>query len=229
MKDGTAKRVAVSDIVGINNWISVGDEPVIDAIIPIHKDDDKFISISDSNKIKISSVESFGKQNVSTGRVKIVQRLDDSKDTCLITTELGKYHMISIKDIPELGRTAAGVMLNVPENEKISMIQIERFTDESGLCTIVDNEGYSYIMKAEQDLLEDTNRANKPKRLFDLSSDYKLTEVNLINTKEKDCKCVLIGKNSSSQITMQNIRSSDIVRVPKKVPVSTIGLVTYKL
>ena len=99
MKDGTAKRINVSDIVGINNWISLGDEPIIDAIIPIHKDNDKYIFISNNNKIKIASVESFSKQSVSTGNVKLVQRLDASKDSCLIMTETGKYHLIQIKDI----------------------------------------------------------------------------------------------------------------------------------
>ena len=229
MKDGTAKRINVSDIVGINNWISISDEPVIDAVIPIYNDTDKFIAISDTNKIKISSVESFGKQSISTGNVKIVQSLDNSKDSCLITTESGKYHLIKISDIPELGRNAAGVILNVPDNEKLSMIQIERFTDDTGICTIVDNDGYSYIMKTEQDLLEDTNRANKAKSLFELDSNYKLMNINPVNTKDKDHKCILIGKNSISQISMQNIRSSDITKVPKKVPVSTLGIVTFKL
>lgn len=229
MKDGTAKRINVSDIVGINNWISLGDEPIIDAIIPIHKDNDKYIFISNNNKIKIASVESFSKQSVSTGNVKLVQRLDTSKDSCLIMTETGNYHLIQIKDIPELGRTAAGVNINLPENEKISMIQIERFSDECGLASIVDNEGYSYLMKIEQELLEDTNRVNKPKHNFELKSDLKLVEINLINIKDKDCKCVLIGKNSTSQITMQNIRSSDMTKIPKKVPVTTLGVVTFKL
>jgi hypothetical protein len=40
---------------------------------------------------------------------------------------------------------------------------------------------------------------------------------------------VLIGKNSTSQITMQNIRSSDMTKIPKKVPVTTLGIVTFKL
>ena len=96
MKEETAKRINVSDIVGINNWISISDEPIIDAIIPIYNDADKFIAISDTNKIKISAVESFGKQSISTGNVKIVQSLDNSKDSCLITTESGKYHLIKI-------------------------------------------------------------------------------------------------------------------------------------
>lgn len=229
MENGTAKRINVSDIVGINNWISISDEPIITGIIPIYEDTDKFIAISDTNKIKISSVESFGKQAVATGKIKLVQRVEESKDSCLIATESGRYHMLKTKDIPELGRTASGVSLNLPDNETISMIQLEQYTDDSGLCSIVDENEYSYILRIEQELLEETNRVNKAKKLIDLGSDYKLTNINLVNTKDKDYKCILIGRNSTSQVSMQNIRSSDMTRVPKRVPVNTLGVVSYKI
>lgn len=229
MENGTAKRINVSDIVGINNWISISDEPIITGIIPIYEDTDKFIAISDTNKIKISSVESFGKQAVATGKIKLVQRVEESKDSCLIATESGRYHMLKTKDIPELGRTASGVSLNLPDNETISMIQLEQYTDDSGLCSIVDENEYSYILRIEQELLEETNRINKAKKLIDLGSGYKLTNINLVNTKDKDYKCILIGRNSTSQVSMQNIRSSDMTRVPKRVPVNTLGVVSYKI
>lgn len=229
MENGTAKRINVSDIVGINNWISISDEPIITGIIPIYEDTDKFIAISDTNKIKISSVESFGKQAVATGKIKLVQRVEESKDSCLIATESGRYHMLKTKDIPELGRTASGVSLNLPDNETISMIQLEQYTDDSGLCSIVDENEYSYILRIEQELLEETNRVNKAKKLIDLGSGYKLTNINLVNTKDKDYKCILIGRNSTSQVSMQNIRSSDMTRVPKRVPVNTLGVVSYKI
>lgn len=229
MNNGTAKRINVADIVGINNWISVADEPVISGIIPIHDDNDKYIVISDNNKIKISSVESFGKQAVTTGNIRLVQRVEKGKDVCLITTESGRYHFIKISDIPELGRTASGVNITLPDNESISMIQMEQYSDETGLCSIVDDSGYSYILRVEQDLLEETNRVNKVKKLIELDDGFKMTNVNLVNTKEKDCKCILIGRNSTSQISMQNIRSSDLTRIPKRVPVNTLGIVSYKI
>lgn len=229
MNNGTAKRINVSDIVGINNWISVADEPVISGIIPIHDDNDKYIVISDNNKIKISSVESFGKQAVTTGNIRLVQRVEKGKDVCLITTESGRYHFIKISDIPELGRTASGVNITLPDNESISMIQMEQYSDETGLCSIVDDSGYSYVLRIEQDLLEETNRVNKVKKLIELDDGFKMTNVNLVNTKEKDYKCILIGRNSTSQISMQNIRSSDMTRIPKRVPVNTLGIVSYKI
>lgn len=229
MENGTAKRINVSDIVGINNWISVSDEPIISGIIPIYEDTDKYIVISDSNKIKISSVESFGKQAVSTGNVKAVQRVEQGKDICLIATTSGRYHFIKMSEIPELGRTASGVNINLPDNENVSIIQMEQYTDDSCLCSIMDEHGYSYILRVEQDIIEETNRVNKAKKLIELDSGFELTYVNMVNTKDKDYKCILIGKNSTSQITMQNIRSSDMTRLPKRVPVNTLGVVSYKI
>lgn len=228
-KDGTAKRVNVSDLVGINNWISVSDEPTIVGVIPIYSEDDKFICISDQNKIKISSVADFNsKQSIKAGVMKCVQRVDSTKDSCFILCESGRYHYIHTADIPELGRTASGVILNIPDNENISMIQMEQFTDDIGIASITDAEGYTYIIKIEQELLEETNRANKAKKLMDLSG-YTFTNVCEVNIKDKDAKCVLIGKNSTSQVNMSNIRSGDLARIPKKVPISIVGLVTYKI
>ena len=84
-------------------------------------------------------------------------------------------------------------------------------------------------MKAEQELLEDTNRVNKTKKLYELGPGYSISGVSLVNTKDKNSKCVLIGRNSSSQISMSNIRSSDMTKIPKKVPVLSVGIVTYSL
>ena len=75
----------------------------------------------------------------------------------------------------------------------------------------------------------ETNRANKPKKLINLDGDFKFMNICEVNVRDKDAKCVLIGKNSTSQINMSNIRSSDLARIPKKVPISLVGLVTYKL
>lgn len=229
-RDGTAKRINVSDMVGINNWISVSDEPTIVGVIPFHSEDDKFICITDNNKIKISSVSDFNsKQAIKAGVMKSVKLLDKNKDSCFILCESGRYHYIKISDIPELGRTASGVILNIPENEDVSIIQMEQYSDDVGLASICDPEGYSYVIKVEQEFLEETNRANKAKKLINLDGDYKFMNICELNVKDKDAKCVLIGKNSTSQINMSNIRSSDLARIPKKVPISLVGLVTYKL
>ena len=229
MIDGSAKRINVSEIVGVNNWISLSDDPIISAIIPIYSEDDKYIALSDTNKVKISTIETFGKQAVQAGNNRIVQNLDSTKDFCLFMNDCGRYQLIATNTIPELGRTAAGIMLELGDSSKISMIQIERFTDESGICSITDAEGYNYILKVDQDILEETNRVNKPKKLFDISNDFKFTSISMVDIKNKDYKCIMIGKNSTSQISMQNIRTSDIDKITKKVPIAIVGVISYKL
>ena len=228
-KDGTAKKILVSEIVGTNNWISLSDEPVIECAVPICKEDDKYIVISDSNKIRKVCIDQFGNQKVSTGKVKFVDRYDETKDYCFVTTESGRYHLIPTSDIPDLGRNAAGVLFNLPDDEKLSLIQIERYADDIGICSILDPDGYSYIMKAEQELLEDTNRVNKPKKLYELDNGFKLTNVNQINPKNKNSKCVFIGRNTSTQLGMSNLRSADLTKIPKKLAVLPIGIVTYDI
>lgn len=229
MRDGTAKRLDIKDIISPNNWISLGDEPVITGMIPILTEEDKYITISNSNKIKVTDVSQINRQFINAGDVKLVQRLDPKKDHLLVMIENGKYHLISIADIPELGRTAAGVNIELPHNKMISMTQVERHGDDTPIFAVQDNEGYSYLMKSEQEVLEETNRVNKPKRLFNLSSEFKLTNVHKVNIKAKTYKCVLIGKLSTSQISIQNIRISDMFKIPKRVPVLTLGVVSHNL
>ncbi len=228
-KDGTAKKIPIAEIFGTNNWVVVDDEPVIQAIVPITSDNDKYIIISDSDKIRMVNIDQFGNQKVTVGKIKLAQRYDNTKDYCFITTSSGRYHLIQSNDIPELGRSAAGVMINLPDNDTISMVQIERFSDDVGICSVIDPDGYSYILKAEQELLEDTNRVNKTKKLYEFGPGYSISNVSLVNTKDKNSKCVLIGRNSISQISMQNIRASDMTKIPKKVPVLSVGIVTYSL
>ena len=51
----------------------------------------------------------------------------------------------------------------------------------------------------------------------------------MVDIKNKDYKCIMIGKNSTSQISMQNIRTADIDKIPKKVPIAIVGIISYKL
>ena len=141
--------------------------------------------------------------------------------------ESGRYHLIKILDIPEAGKTAAGVLLNI-ECDNCSMTQIERDTDDTIITSLKDEEGYTYIMKTEQADLEDTNRANKSKKLFDLEG-FTTTNVNHIDIRNKEAKCIIIGPYSSSQMSIQNIRNSDMTKIPKRVPVNTLGIVTYNI
>lgn len=227
--DGTARRIPVQDIVGINHWISVSDDPIISAILPIYSDDDKYIAISENNKIKISSVETFTRNSAAAGKVKCAKQFEPQKKHCLIISNTGRYHFIDIADIPEVGRNASGVLTNFKDDEELSFMQMEHYSDDVGLCSLVDSEGYSYIMKIEQDLLEETSRTNKPRKLFDLNNQFSITNLNWITLKDKDTRCIMIGRNSTTQVSIINLRSSDLTRVPKKIPVNALGLILYKL
>ena len=226
--DGSAKKVPIGEIAGINNWISVSDEPFISAVVPICSENDSYIIVSENNKLKRISIADFGNQKVSVGKIKLAQRYDKTKDSCLFTFESGKYHLIAINDIPELGRTAAGVLFNIPD-EGISMIQIERFGDDVGICSISDEDGYSYIMKVEQEMLEDTNRVNKPKNLYNLDKGFKVLNVNEINFKDKNSKCVFVGKSSSTQLSIGNLKNADLTKLPKKMSILPLGIVIYNI
>ena len=225
--DGCAKKLDISDIQNTNNWVTFKDEPVIQCCVPVFSDDDKIIIINKSGKIKITPSNQFSKQLSKASDVVCAQVVESSKDSLFVMNESGRYHLIKILDIPEAGKTAAGVLLNI-ECDNCSMTQIERDTDDTIITSLKDEEGYTYIMKTEQADLEDTNRVNKSKKLFDLEG-FTTTNVNHIDIRNKEAKCIIIGPYSSSQMSIQNIRNSDMTKIPKRVPVNTLGIVTYNI
>ena len=225
--DGMAKRIDPSEISATNNWIPLDIEGIISTMIPIYNDDDKIIILSDSNKIRIIPVESIKKQLVNVGKINVAQRFELDKSHVIVATESGKYHMINSKEIPELGRTATGVMVNLPDNEKVSMMQIKTMTDDSLLCSITDNEEYNYILRVDQEYIEETNRSNKPKKIIDLGDNFKLKEINKFDIRMKESKCILIGKYSSTQMSLQSLKLADLLYNPKRIPIETLGVVQY--
>lgn len=229
--DNKVKRIDVSDILGLNNWIMIPDGFVIKTMTPISSEKDKLIVISNDNKIRLTSIDSIGKQAVLFGDVKIVEKLNNDTTHILLVTSSGKYQLLPIDQIPELGRTASGVMLSTDE-DKISICQINKNDTEKDIncvLTIVDKDLNNYIIRKLLSDLEESNRSNKFKSLIKLSDDYKITNINKIDMKRKDSKCVLIGKYSSSQFSIQTLKSNDVLTVPKKVPVETIGIIQYEL
>ena len=138
--------------------------------------------------------------------------------------------MIKISDIPELGRSASGVMIDLNDDvQNVEMVQIERDSDELLICSIVDSEGNNYVMKGEQSILEDTNRVNKPKKLLELDNNFKVTNVNKIDISDKNMKNLLIGRNNTTTLANLTVRLSDMGKVPKKVTTDTVGIVSYNL
>ena len=230
MADGSAKRIDVVDIVGTNSWITISDEPIIKSIIPVSSEDEKIIILSNDSKIRIATVDQFGKQAVKVGEVALAQKLDNKCDHLIIMNSKGAYHLIKFSDIPELGRSASGVMIDLNDDVKnVEMVQIERDSDELLICSIVDSEGNCYVMKGEQSLLEDTNRVNKPKKLFELDNSFKVTNVNKIDISDKNMKNLLIGRNNTTTLANLTVRLSDMGKVPRKVTTDTVGIVSYNL
>ena len=224
---GTARRVDVTEIIGINNWI-VMDGIEIVGMVPISTEKDKLLIISDDNKMRIVNVSDINKQFVNISKVKMVQKLEEDADHLILVSETGKYHCVALSEIPELSRIASGIQINVPSKELISMVQVKLRGEQSLMLSLLDtDENIDYIMKVELDAIVVTNRVNKPKTMLQLGPNYKISNVNKANSRIKNSKLVLLGKHSSSQLSIQNFKNSDITVTPKKVPVGPMAVIQY--
>lgn len=225
--DGCVKRINISDI-SMNNWVNFSEEPIISAMVPIFTEEDKLIIYTTEGKIKVIESNQITKNSSKIGEIVCVQVVDKTKDYVVFVNEKGKYHMIKISDIPLIGKSAGGVLLNI-ESTNVYMTQIEKDSDDTLIASLKDQDGVSYIMKRTQDEITETNRANKPKMLINVGDDVIITNVNHIDIRNKEGKCVMIGPYSSAQISIQNIRTSDMTKIAKRIPVNTLGIVTYNL
>lgn len=227
--DGKVRRIEATDIIDLNNWIPMDSEDVmIKNIIPVTSNDEKLIVITKDNKIKITPIDSIGKMAVNFGDFKVLEKLEESTTDIFMITESGKYQLLNIQNIPELSRTASGNMISTDE-ENIYICQVIYPSDYDFICTVKDSEMYNYILRIELSKLEESNRNNKFKSLINLGDGFKVTNVNKIDMKRKESKCIMIGKYSSSQLSIQTIKSNDMLSIPKRVPVETIGVVQYEL
>lgn len=222
---GIAKRIEVSDIISTNNWIPYEEE--ILTMIPIYSESDKILAVSDKNKIRIFGVDQISKAKSNIGKVKCMKNLDLDKDCVLFLSESGRYHYIELKEIPELSKNSVGIILNLPD-ERIDVMQMNKNSEEqTAVVTVIDKElNESFIMRFDASEFEITNRANKGKVLANLDG-YRFGNCNLVNIKMKDSKCALIGKYSTSQISIGNLKSCESGIDTKKVPVETIGILQY--
>ena len=225
--DGLAKRIETTDI-HLNNWMNISDDPIISAVVPVFKEDDKLVIIMTNGKMKIIESNTITKSPSKVGEIAAVQVIKPGKDAIVVINKTGGYHFIDMQDIPLLGRSATGIALNIC-SEAVFMTQIEQNSDDTLITTIRDADGVSYITKTLLEDIEITNRVNKPKKLITLEDGMCISGLNHVDIRDKESKCVLIGPYSSSQISMQNIRTSDMTKIPKRVPVNVLGIVTYNL
>lgn len=223
-KSGIARRIDACDLV-LNNWLIWDEE--ISEIIPVTSENDKILVLSDKNKIRVFGVDQISKAKSNIGKIKRAIKVDPNHNSLLFVSESGRYHCIDMKEVPELGKSAVGVLINLP-NEKIDMLQIDnKNSEESVVVTILNNDNESFIMRFDSTDFESTNRANKGKLLASLDDGFKFGNCNLVNIKIKESKCALIGRFSTSQISINNLKSCESGIDTKKVPVETIGILQY--
>ena len=136
-----------------------------------------------------------------------------------------RYHCIKIEEIPELSKNSVGILVNLPD-EPISMCLTNLRNEESFLTTII-NDNETYVMRFDTNEFEITNRTNKGRLLVSLDDGYVFGKINKVNLRDKESKCSLIGRYSTSQISVTNLRTCESGIDTKKVPVETIGILQY--
>ena len=231
--ENAARRIPVSEIgtQNMNNWIL--SDTVIKNMIPLTSEDDKIIIVmnNDGNcKFKIIEANTVGKQFANIGgNVILAQRLEPECDKVFVISSDWKYHYIDVSDIPVLGRSAAGVQLNIAGDKILKMVQVNSKTDENSLVlSIKDDEDQNMIMKIDLEYLEHTNRVNKGKKLLAGDSEYEVTNVFKANPKQKDSKLIYVGQFSSTQMSIQNFKMTDAFNC-KKISVQPLACVQYSL
>ena len=227
--NGIARRIGINEIIATNNWIPVDGEEIL-AMVPICNDSDQVIVVSDKNKIRKFGLDQISKSKSSVGKIKAISVVNPNKNTVLFVSSSGRYHYLNQEEVPELNKNAVGIVLNLPEKDKIDIVQLNKNDEEDTvIVTILDNNNDSYIMRFDSNEFEITNRANKGKELVALDDGYKLGNCNLINIKMKESKCALIGRYSTSQISIGNLKTCESGIDTKKVPVETIGILQYTI
>lgn len=224
--EGIAHRIDISDIISTNNWIPVDEEIV--SMIPISNNDEKIIVLSELNKIRMFGVNQISKSNSNVGKVRCAIKYDNESPEVILLSKSGKFHCIKIEEVPELSKNSVGVLVNIP-NEPISIALANLRNEDSFITTIIDENNDTYIMRFDTNEFELTNRANKGKTLVSLDDGYTFGKINKVNLKDKESKCSLIGRYSTSQISVTNLRTCESGIDTKKVPVETIGILQYTI
>ena len=222
-KEGIAHRIEISNIISTNNWIPVDEEIV--SMIPISNENEKIIVLSELNKIRIFGVNQISKANSNIGKVRCAIKYDNVSPELILLSKSGRYHCIKIEEIPELSKNSVGILVNLPD-EPISMCLTNLRNDESFLTTII-NDHETYVMRFDTNEFEITNRTNKGRLLVSLDDGYVFGKINKVNLRDKESKCSLIGRYSTSQISVTNLRTCESGIDTKKVPVETIGILQY--
>jgi len=225
-KNGIAHRIEISDIICTNNWIPIEEEIV--AMIPICNENEKIIVLSSNNKIRKFGVDQITKANSNIGNIKSVIKYNEIDKDLILLSESGRYHCIKIDEIPELSKNAVGIIVNLPD-EKVNMCLSTIDTDQTFVVSLTNRDDDTFIMRFDSSEFELTNRANKSKSLVTMDGDWKFKFIGNVSLKDKETRCSLIGRYTTSQISMINLRGCESGIDTKKVPVEIKGILQYKI
>jgi DNA gyrase/topoisomerase IV subunit A len=132
--DGCAKKIETKDIEA-NNWNAFSEDPIIVSAVPVFSESDKIIIAMKSGKMKIIESNQITTTSSKVGDVSCAEILDETKDYVMFLNRTGSYHLIKTNEIPELGRSAVGVNINLC-SEIIYMTQIERNSDDTFITSL---------------------------------------------------------------------------------------------
>ena len=226
-KDGTAKRLKISDIPIKNNWIITNDANFqISCCVPIYEneEDNLIITLSEDMKIKkFKSSEVTKKVNV--GKIvaaKVVEK-NEENNNILIYNDDGEYLYFTGEEVPTLNRNASGVITSFKSKTRYHIITIDEEKEGNLLLVFLGDDTSGYIMGLDEINLELGKRVNKPKVFFSKMKSLKFLGAGLMNSKEKnDSNIVLLGPYSTSIIKGKYVKDA---MDPKKISIRPFGLI----
>ena len=227
--DATIQRVDSSVFRILNVWYDTKcDEKdpnrYITAACPIFSEDQELICISSDLKLKRISVSDLNKRAVGSG-TSIVQIApynpkDNRIDYMIAGTTINKkgehvpsYSIAPIEDIPLSSRVASGVKCAYELNEidlskglYITSVDLDRDENTKIMIGAIDGkDSQNYIYSIPISELSMTGRTNKPKSLA-LPAGYEVTSLSYVSVDNKDQVLCMIGKNSSSTLSVTNFK-----------------------
>lgn len=229
-KDGTAKRLKISDVPITNNWIIVNDANYpISCVVPVYENEEEsnVIVLNDEFKIKKFSVSEIGKK-VNTGVVIAAKLLDkeEENNNVLVYNDNNEYLYFAGEEVPVLSRNSAGVLTTFSNKDaRYNIITMDESKDSNLLITFLGDEMNNYFSGLDEISLDFGKRTNKPKSFYKLKA-MKFSGCGLINSKEKnDSNLVLISPYSTIVLKGKYLKDA---MDPKKISIKPFGVIQIK-
>jgi DNA gyrase/topoisomerase IV subunit A len=217
-EDGTINRVPISTFKVINVWYIMNIESLIVSGTPIYSEDDILICLTDDKKLKRIAVKDIpGVRRLQTGSpiIEMCPYNESNKEEdyayILMVANNGTYHMSDIDDIPLVNRSASGVKSSYDGYQgTLSMLPVpsDVYETERLLIGCTDRrDSQNYIMAYSPSLLKVSGRTSKPHKL-QMPEHYMVSSISMVNTEDKTGRVCMIGKGSSTTLSVTNFRKS---------------------